>query len=247
MPLRDHFHAPWSEWNPWEGFHAMWITTMVRHLNGTILPPQFRAVPEVHLGLFVEADVATFERERLRAARPLDSSEPETGSGPEVWSSPPMQTLEIEFPDQDVYEVRVLDTRQSTRLVAVVELVSPANKDRPEHRHPFVAKCASYLQEQVGVVVVDVVTNGQANLHQELLEMLSSGRQENGQPDLYAASYCSRQKNGKWLLDTQSVALEVGTPLPTIPLYLFETLAVPLGLEASYTETAEVLRISVDS
>ena len=59
------------------------------------------------------------------------------------------------------------------RLVAVVELVSPGNKDRPEHRQAFVTKCAAYLQEQVNIVMVDVVTTRHANLHRELLATIA--------------------------------------------------------------------------
>lgn len=42
--------------------------------------------------------------------------------------------------------------------MAAIEIVSPANKDRPEHRHAFVAKCAALLQNQVSVTIVDLVT-----------------------------------------------------------------------------------------
>jgi hypothetical protein len=45
--------------------------------------------------------------------------------------------------EQDEYEVRVYDTQRHRRLVAAVEIVSPANKDRPEHRRAFVTKCAA--------------------------------------------------------------------------------------------------------
>ena len=63
-----------------------------------------------------------------------------------------------ELPDQDVFEVRVHD-RRSSRLVAAIELVSPANKDRPAHRDAFTAKCASLLQQGVGLLIVDIVTD----------------------------------------------------------------------------------------
>ena len=61
------------------------------------------------------------------------------------------------LPAQDEYEVRVYDTDRAQRLVAAIEIVSPANKDRPEHRRAFVAKCAALLQNQVSVTIVDLV------------------------------------------------------------------------------------------
>ena len=48
----------------------------------------------------------------------------------------------------DEYEVRVYDEKRHCRLVAAVEIVSPANKDRPEHRHAFVAARISVTRSE---------------------------------------------------------------------------------------------------
>jgi hypothetical protein len=69
----------------------------------------------------------------------------------------------------DVIEVQVFSTSAGPILVGAVELVSPANKDRASHREAFVTKCASYLQQGIGLVIADVVTERRANLHAELL------------------------------------------------------------------------------
>jgi hypothetical protein len=246
MPLRDHFHPPWSEEDLWEGFHSAWVNTMVRHLNGSLLPRRFRARPNIHLGPFVEADVATFDRDQeTEQFAPLPpTAEPVHGETTAVWTPPAaVQTLDIEFPAQDVFEVRIHDERRGMRLVAVVELVSPGNKDRSETRHAFAAKCAGYLQEQVSVVVVDVVTARHANLHRELLEMFGRIPSETAAPDLYAVSYRNRKTQGKWHLDLWPCALVVGGSLPSVPLWLDRQLAVQLDLENSYEETCRVLRI----
>ncbi len=49
-------------------------------------------------------------------------------------------------PDQYEYEVLIFDQERDRRLVAAVELVSPANKDRPESRRVLVTKCAALLR-----------------------------------------------------------------------------------------------------
>src|SRR5947209_3909583 len=122
MPLRDHFHPPWSEEDPWEGFHSAWVNTMVRHLNGSLLPPNFRAFPRIHLGPFVETDVATLERLTGLGTSPGAEGASANGGAPALWSPPQaVETLEIEVPGQDVFEVRVCDVRRGRRLVAVVE------------------------------------------------------------------------------------------------------------------------------
>ena len=77
------------------------------------------------------------------------------------------------------------------RLVAAVELVSPANKDREAHRRAFAAKCAGYLAQGIALVVVDVVTTRHANLHAEVMRLL--GRDTDAglpaEADLYATAY----------------------------------------------------------
>ena len=50
----------------------------------------------------------------------------------------------------------------------------PANKDRPSHRQAFALKCASYLHDNISVMIVDVVTERHGNLHAELLQLLDS-------------------------------------------------------------------------
>ena len=60
-------------------------------------------------------------------------------------------------PDVDEYSLRVYEANTGERLVASVEFVSPRNKDRPEARRMFVAKCAALLNQGVCVSVVDVV------------------------------------------------------------------------------------------
>jgi hypothetical protein len=51
------------------------------------------------------------------------------------------------------------------------------------------------------------------------------------------------KKDRAWLLETWLHPLVLGQPLPTLPLWLADNLAVPLELEASYEETCRVLRI----
>lgn len=238
MPLRDHFHAPWADTNPWEGFHSAWINTLVRHLNGPLLPSDYRAIPNVHLGPSVEADVSTWDS---------SASTPATGSGsgnPLLWAPPAAtQTLEIESTPEETCEVRIVDDRISARLVAVIELVSPANKDRPEHRQTFVAKCSSLLRQGVHVLLIDVLTHRRANLHRELLQALGTASSQGADGELYAVSYRSERHSIPWHVSLWPFTLTVGGNLPTIPLWLNQNLPIPVDLEATYEETAQSLRI----
>ncbi|HVC98590.1 MAG TPA: DUF4058 family protein [Pirellulales bacterium] len=241
MPLDDHFRSPWKDDNPWESFHSAWINTIVRHLNGFTLSPRYRAMPQVHLGAFVEADVATFDD---TAGAGEGERDPGNALATAVWSPPaPAQTLVIDWPNQDVFEARVFDHVRGMRLVAAIELVSPRNKDRIESRRAFVSKCAAYLQEQVGLLVVDIATDRRASLHQELLEFLSPSQNGEELPPPCAVAYRNGKDNGAWHWDNWPARLQVGQPLPVMPLWLASNLGVPVDLEKSYEETAQVLRI----
>src|SRR5262249_30080801 len=61
MPLLDHFHAPLSLTHHWESFHARWAAAIADALNLNLLPPEYLAEVQVHVGSRVEIDVATLE------------------------------------------------------------------------------------------------------------------------------------------------------------------------------------------
>jgi hypothetical protein len=242
MPLRDHFHPPLQDQDDWESFHSAWANTMVRRLNARWLPRRYRSAPQAHLGALVEVDVATFEEDAPRT----DPGGPNGGVATAVWApSRPAQSLAVGFPAQDVFEVRVYDERRGRRLVAAVELVSPRNKDRPESREAFAIKCAAYLQQDVSLVIVDVVTERRANLHLQLMELLQvpAPAVALDATPLYAVAYRTTKEQETWRMDIWPEQLALGALLPTLPLWLASNLAVPLELELTYEETCQVLRI----
>src|SRR5439155_6453292 len=112
----------------------------------SVLPPGYFAEPNVQFG--IEIDVAAFEESGLTLS----------GTAAEQWSPPaPVQTIPFALAT-DVVEVLVYDSREGPTLAGAIELVSPANKDRPAHRQAFVSKCESYLQSGAGLLIIDVVT-----------------------------------------------------------------------------------------
>jgi hypothetical protein len=146
-------------------------------------------------------------------------------------------------PDYDEYEVCIYDAERGRRLVAAIELVSPGNKDRPEKRNAFVGKCATLLHKGVVVSVVDVVTPRRSNLYAELLQFLGQTDPTLGEPlpHLSAVSCRWRSQDKRMLLQSWSHTLALGQPLPTLPLWLTEKLAVPLDLEQSYEQACHDL------
>jgi hypothetical protein len=239
MPLLDHFHPPLAPLHSWESFHSRWANAIADALDRT-LPGRFFAEVQVHWGTQVEADVAEFE---WAAAH-----EGANGAGGSVavqtWAPPvAVQTLPLVFPDE--VEVQVFDLRNGgKRLAAVIELISPGNKDSPETRRAFAAKCVAYLHRGVGLINVDVVTRLHANLHNEVLEMLGQG-QAALPPEvrLYAVAYVPARRADANQLDLWPMPLAVGQPLPLLPLALRGAFFVPVDLEATYTETRQRRRL----
>src|SRR4051812_27723903 len=125
MPLRDHFHSPHDDQTIWESIHGGWPMVMAQHLK-KILPSRYVTGVRVHLGAQVEIDAGTFDRTDQAFPAP-------TGSNGSTYApAEPTLAVETDLLDTDEYEVQVFDTKRNRRLVAAVEIVSPANKDRPE-------------------------------------------------------------------------------------------------------------------
>jgi hypothetical protein len=244
MPQRDHFRPPVSSKWSWEGFHGMWPGTIVQRLM-PLLPDEYVAEPRVHLGTNFEIDVCAFEPEHVASPRHLESGG-NGGAATTLWSPPePTLVVDVDPTEQYAYEVLVFDDSRTRTLVAAVELVSPGNKDRPETRREFVAKCATLLNQNVCVSIVDLVTTRHFCLYAELLEFLAVSDPKLGHPPppTYAATCRGRKLNAKPRFETWAYPLVVGERLPTLPLWLTEDFAVSLDLEASYEDACRALKI----
>jgi hypothetical protein len=218
--------------------------TMVQQLARK-LPPEFSAEPRVHLGSYFEIDVCAYEGDEspvAAGAAPGHSG----GVATMPWApAAPTLSIDTDLSEQYAYEVLVFDQEGGRVLVAAVEIVSPGNKDRPKHRRAFVAQCAALLQQNVWVSIVDLVTTRQFNLYTDLLEFVGHRDPSFGPnpPATYAVTCRGRKVNEHPRLEIWAYPLAVGGILPTLPIWLNETLAVSLDLEASYEETCRTLRI----
>lgn len=240
MPLLDHFHPPLSERRHWEALHARWASALADQLNLEWLPEPFFAEPQVSLAGQVQVDVATLE------AREVEATAGSAAVAVRTWTAPPaLWTIPVAFPE--AFEVRVIDGSQGPRLVAAIELISPGNKDRPEARRAFVSKCAGYLSQGVSVIIVDLVTNRRADLHNELIALLLQPAQFQmpASASLYAIAYHPVRRGESDVMDIWPATLQLGESLPTLPLFPAADLCVPVDLDAAYTEACEKLRLGV--
>lgn len=246
MPLRDHFHPPLSQQRHWHSFHNAWSTYLAEQLN-RLLPEGYFAEPNVQFG--IEIDVATLG-EMTRNAKEQDTillnslatnaleAAQELGN----WTlRSPTATLPFQATTDSV-EVQVFSSQSGPNLVGAIELVSPANKDRTTHRNAFTSKCQTYLQQGIGLVIVDVVTALSANLHNELMTRLDLQPARLESP-LYTVAYRVAEIDNQTNLDFWQESLTLGEPLPIVPLFLKGGLFLPINLEQTYTETCDRQRI----
>ena len=206
-----------------------------------MLPAEYYAESEISVGPEFEIDVAT-----MQLTRPDD-----TASGPggatAVWAPPfPRLSVAVDFANLEGFEILVYQDLGGAKLRAAVELVSPANKDRPASRRTFAAKCAGYLKHGVGLVIVDIVTPRTTNLHAELFDVLAvneAGAAWESPTDLYVTAYRPVTARKEPRVEVWPEVLALGRVLPTMPLWLRPDLSVPLLLEESYAHTCRSLRI----
>ena len=231
MPLRDHFHNPDRRRLPWTTVSQAWALALIGWLNRRLPRDDYRAEMNLHLGQRLAADVAELEERDRRPAGERNGAVALLSDAP-----PAVLTLVASFPDE--LEVEIREEHDGARLAAVVELVSPSNKDRPSEREAFVAKCVTYLKRGIGLVVIDVVTERHANLHNELMEAIG-GENPQLMPDtpIYVSGYrpVHRRATRANEIEVWPYAAAIGRPVPAVPLGLRGGPVVLLDLEATYT------------
>lgn len=232
----DHFHPPLSNIRSWQGFHHTWAANIAEHLNRQLVPP-WHAEPHLCFGL--EIDVAGLQRQ---LPEPLSRSQRPRSFYP----LPPHMTVPL--PElEDSLEVEVIRTEGEREIVAAVELVGPAHKNRAERREAFIAKCESLLSQGVGLVVADIVTEPDANLHAALLERLGAVAQGSSGA-LYAASYHPIRHDSRASVDIWFEPLKIGSnvSIPDMPLFLRDGPCVAVALHHTYQRACAQLKIFRD-
>jgi len=249
MPLLDHFHPPLSVHRHWESFQAHWAVALAERLNQDSLPARYFAEAQIHVGSRIEVDVAAFNdgsRSDLDREREYSAISVALAVAPSIVWTPTLPDLKMPANFPDAVELLVYNEEAGPTLVGAVELVSPGNKDRPETRRAFAAKCVAYLQEGIGVVVVDIVTSRRANLHNEMVALFEMGDEYRmpDAPPLYAVAYRPDRRPSREATDVWLSGLAVGRPLPILPLALRGGPCLPVDLEASYAGLCGRIRLT---
>jgi len=130
---------------------------------------------------------------------------------------------------------RVIIRHGRGRVVAIIELVSPGNKDSKNAIRSFVEKACEILNQGIHLVVVDLfppTPRDPQGIHKAIWDEFGDMPFEFlADKPLTVASYI-----GGDLPTAYVESVGIGDPLPSIPLFLTEYDYVPCPLEASYLE-----------
>jgi hypothetical protein len=100
------------------------------------------------------------------------------------------------------------------------------------------------LQQGIGLMIIDIVTNRQANLHNDLMRLLENGDEFLLAPaPLYGTAYRPLRRPTGDQIEIWTATLAIDQPLPVLPLALDKGICVPLDLEGTYVEACQRSRL----
>lgn len=233
MPVHDWARV---EAGIFRSFHTVWIGQLNSAFNDGLLPEGYYALAEQHAGAKI-TDVLTLHagapppRDQL----PLPPA-PDTG-GVAVAEAPPRTRRKQTIEPAVHARRRSLAIRHVSghRLVALLEIVSPANRDRSQHIEAFTGKILSALEAGVHVLLMDLFPPGPRDpdgLHGIIRLNLEDSNERYDLPadePLTLASYTASSPVEVFLEHAA-----VGSPLPEMPLFLRPDRYVNAPLETTY-------------
>jgi hypothetical protein len=229
MPVHD-----WTKIDAgtFHDFHSAWIIHLKETLNNGMLPDGYYAMAEQHAGGRIP-DVLTLQ---------IPGVEPTWGPtapdrGLMLADAPPRTRRKLTASPDYLYRSRrrTLAIRHASghRIVALLEICSPANKDRPSSVEQFVTKVDSALRLGIHVLVVDLFPPGKHDpqgMHGAIWASFDAPDEEvpADQP-LTLASYVADPAHEAYV-----EYIAVGDQLPEMPLFLDRHGYISAPLETTY-------------
>lgn len=230
MPVHDWTRV---DAGTFHDFHGSWITHIKESLNEGVLSPPYYALAEQHAGDVVP-DVLT-----LSAATP-PGRETEPDSAVALAEAPPKVALRMTLNEEDTYrEARrtiAIRHRSGHRLIAMIEILSPGNKDGEGHLRSLVEKAAACIAQGVHLLMVDLFPPGPADpdgIHRAIWSGLGYGgdyAQPSEEPFTLVAYRADRPPEAF----IQPIA--VGEELPDMPVSLAPGHYVNVPLKPTYDQ-----------
>jgi hypothetical protein len=221
-------------------FHHGWIEELSRALNRGLLPEDYYALPEQIAG-GLGPDVLTLQDPT--GPRGTASDAGTVATAPQLRRRPTTSVIQsaAEFYRRKKSAIIVRHV-SGDRVVAIVEVVSPGNKDTRNSLQAFVNKVCELLERRIHMLVVDLFPPGRRDpngIHGAVWDCVRDDAYT-PPPDkpLTLVSYECEMVTRAYV-----EAVAIGDPLPEMPLFLEPDGCVMVPLERTYQAAfAEVPR-----
>ena len=217
----------------WHSFHFSWVAEIDRVLNCGVLPEGYYCQPEMPPPL-VAPDF-------LGHLSPGDGIRMDGDSTVAPLKSPPRVSVQRTASPDILIAGRgrtlAIRNERGDRLVALLELTSPSNKDRPRSVAAFADKAAAAIEHGVHVSVIDLLPPTRHDAPHGLIpkaaEAAGLGDPEElgipaGKP-LMVAAFDADRPPSLW-----AEPLAVGDELPDLPVFLKPGRYVDVPLSLTY-------------
>jgi hypothetical protein len=215
-------------------FHQAWSAELCRALNRGVLPSGYSAL--------IEGKAQGVEPDVLTLASRHDTSGSDSEGGLLVATTPP-KARHVSRPagDAESYAARAnrLTVRHRLgRVVAIIEIVSPGNKDRRGSVTAFVSKATDLLARGVNLLIIDILPptpRDPAGMYKLIWDEVREEPFELPPEAPLVLASCV----GEPLPTAYVESIGVGQVLPEMPLFLDRDRYVRVPLEATYNLTWE--------
>ena len=229
MPVHDWTRV---EAGTFHHFHTLWIGRLSDVLNGGLLPEGFYALAEQSAG-DVSPDVLTLESAN---GGPPDWAANHPGGLSTVAERKPRVSL-IEKAEKSIYAAKqrtlVIRHASGDRVVALIEIVSPGNKDSKAAFAAFLRKALSALRRSHHLLLIDLFPPGprdRGGIHRAIWSRINGSRYR---PPVDKPLTLAAYTGGPFPTAYVEPAA-VGTPLPDMPLFLDPEWYIDVPLEETY-------------
>ena len=243
MPAHDWSHVTAGTFHD---FHLACIAELRRALNGGLLPKGYYALAEQVAGEIIPDVLMLHQTGGERAA---DELKEDFGGGAgaavlTVEKAPPRVSVTATTSEAATLALRRrrITIRHATgdRIVALIEIVSPGNKESEPMLEAFIDKAAAALQQGYHLLILDLWPPGRfypSGIHGALWSLVG-GTSYVAQKDrpLTLAAYAVR---GPGIFTAYVEPLSVGAELPEMPLFLAPDHYINVPLERTYTAAWE--------
>lgn len=241
MPVHDWTRVPAGLFHH---FHQDWSIEIARALNRGLLPRGLSALVEQRSGV-VESDVLTIEGQS-----PFGSVDVEKDV--DVATIPPPRTRVIQRTSKELYARRanrIVVKHHLGRVLAVIEIISPGNKDSRSALREFVEKSVAFLSRGIHLLIVDLfppTVRDPSGIHKAIWDEFEDA-------DFTPPTDKDRTLVSYHAGDQQTAYVEpigVGDSLPDMPLFLSRHAHILVPLEPTYATAwaaaPEQLRAAVE-